>query len=237
MLLVYRVTSVPELELPHGAPSLADAVIAAVRNAVATGELRPNETYSIYQLAGLLGVSRSPVREAITRLADGGLVEIARNRGFRVVLPTAHDLAEIMEIRLALEPRAARLAAERGIDAQHVEVRAALEAMAEASRRDDEAAFWPADRALHDVLLRAAGNARAATIVAQLRATTDLLGPPTTASGRTLEQILAEHEPVVEAVLVRDGVQAEIEMRAHLEETSRLLRQRWRAHSADRPSP
>jgi DNA-binding GntR family transcriptional regulator len=76
---------------------------------------------------------------------------------------------------------------------------------------------------LHDLLLRAAGNGRAAAIVAQLRSTTALLGPPTTASGRTLAEIHAEHEPVVTAVLARDGAAAEAAMRRHLEATGSLL--------------
>jgi DNA-binding GntR family transcriptional regulator len=214
---------VPVLQLPSEAPTLADAVAQAVRDGIAAGELAPDTTYSVYQLADLLGVSRSPVREGMLRLAEAGLVEIRRNRGFRVLRPRAHDVEEIVEIRLALEPPAARKAAERGTDEQHAAVRSALDAMAAAAARGDAASFWPADRALHDLLLRASGNARAAAIVAQLRSTTALLGPPTTASGRTLAEIHAEHEPVVAAVLARDGAAAAAAMRAHLEATGNLL--------------
>jgi DNA-binding GntR family transcriptional regulator len=214
---------VPQLELPSTAASLADAVAQAVRDGVTAGELVPGTTYSVYQLAELLGVSRSPVREGLLRLAEAGLVSIIRNRGFEVVLPRAHDIGEIMEIRLALEPRAAARAAEHGTDEQLAEVRDALAVMGTAAARGDETVFWPADRALHDRLLRAAGNARAATIVEQLRATTALLGPPTTASGRTLTEILAEHEPVVAAVLARDAPAAQAAMRSHLQRTGRAL--------------
>ncbi|WP_327000348.1 GntR family transcriptional regulator [Dactylosporangium sp. NBC_01737] len=213
----------PSLRLPQEAPSLADAVAQAVRDGIAAGELVPERTYSVYQLAELLGVSRSPVREGMLRLAEAGLVVIQRNRGFRVTPPRAHDIQEIIEIRLALEPPAARKAALWGTEAQHAAIRAALGTMAAAADHDDEAAFWPADRELHDLLLHAAANARAAAIVAQLRSTTALLGPPTTASGRTLAQIHAEHEPVVTAVLARDGVAAEAAMRTHLEATGHLL--------------
>ena len=136
----------------------ADAVAQAVRDGVAAGELVPEQTYSVYQLAELLGVSRSPVREGLLRLAEAGLVEIIRNRGFRVLPPRAHDIEEIIGIRLALEPPAARLAAEQATDEQHAAIRAALDAMAAAAGRGDDAAFWPADRALHDLLLRASGK-------------------------------------------------------------------------------
>jgi DNA-binding GntR family transcriptional regulator len=214
---------VPELALPSEAPTLADAVAQSVRDGVAAGELVPDQTYSVYQLAELLGVSRSPVREGLLRLAQAGLVEIRRNRGFRVLPPRAHDIEEIIGIRLALEPPAARLAAEQATDEQHATIRAALATMAAAATRGDDASFWPADRALHDLLLRASGRPRTAAIVEQLRSTTALLGPPTTASGRTLTEIHAEHEPVVTAVLARDGAAAESAMRAHLEATRGLL--------------
>ena len=214
---------VPTLTLPAEAPSLADAVVTAVRDGVAAGELVPDETYSVYQLADLLGVSRSPVREGLLRLAEAGLVTISRNRGFRVLLPRADDVREIFEVRLALEPPAARRVAERGSDDDLAVLRADLAALRRAARAGDETAFWAADRALHDRLLRAAGNGRAADIVASLRATTALLGPPTTATGRSLRAICREHESVVAAVLDRDGAAAEAAMRDHLDETCRLL--------------
>ncbi len=165
---------VPQLALPADAPSLADAVVRAVQDGVAAGALEPGVTYSVYQLADALGISRSPVREALLRLAEAGLVRISKNRGFTVLVPRAQDVEEIVEIRTALEVPAARKAAEHASDEQHAEVRAAWEAMRTAPR---EADFWAADRALHDVLLRVAGNGRAAEIVARLRATTALLGP------------------------------------------------------------
>ncbi|AGZ41860.1 GntR family transcriptional regulator [Actinoplanes friuliensis] len=213
----------PELVLPPEAPSLAEAVVLAVRNGVAAGELVPGRTYSVYQLADLLQVSRSPVREGLLRLEEAGLIEILRNRGFRVLRPSVHDIEEIVGIRLALEPPAARRAAEHGTDEQHAALRSALDTMADAADREDEAAFWPADRALHDLLLRTSGRPRTAAIVERLRTTTALLGPPTTASGRTLAEIHAEHEPIVTAVLARDGSGAEAAMRAHLEATAGLL--------------
>lgn len=210
---------VPDLVLPADTASLTDAVVAAVRDGIQRGELTPDATYSVYQLAELLGVSRSPVREAMVRLADAGLVEIVRNRGFRVVLPSAADIEEIFEIRLALEPAAAARAARVGCP----DAAAHLASMRAAARAGDEPAFWSADRALHHALLVGAGNRRAATIIEQLRSTTALLGPPTTATGRTLADVLAEHAPIVDAVLAGEPERAERAMRGHLARTADLL--------------
>ena len=220
MLLMPRLV----LPTPEGG-SLADAVAHAVRDGIAAGELVEATTYSVYQLAGLLEVSRSPVREALLRLAEAGLVEIVRNRGFRVLVPNAHDLDEIFELRSALEPPAVRRVAERADPADLARIAENLAAMQRAAARNDAAAFWPADRSLHDEILRAAGNARAAAIVERLRATTALLGPPTTATGRTLAEIVAEHEPIVLALRAGDPESAEQAMRDHLAVTGHLLRQ------------
>ena len=210
-----------QLALPHGAPSLADAVVDAVRTGMASGELVPDDTYSVYQLADVLGVSRSPVREALLRLAEAGLVRIDRNRGFRVLTPSAHDIEEIIEIRLALEPATARRVPDLATDDEHAAIRDTLAAM-DAALADEER-FWAADHALHDRLMRAGGNQRAAMIVDRLRATTAMLGPPTTTAGRTLREIRDEHEPIVTAILRRDGAGAERAMRDHLEHTGLLL--------------
>lgn len=209
------------LSLPLGAPSLADGVVEAVRAGITSGELLPDDTYSVYQLADLLGVSRSPVREALLRLAEAGLVRINRNRGFQVLTPQAHDIEEIIDIRLALEPAAARRAAERATDAEHAEIRLAFEALEDAT--GDEEGFWVADRALHDRLMRAGGNQRAAAIIEGMRTTTALLGPRTTTAGRTLPEICAEHAPIVTAILDRRGAAAETAMRQHLVHTGQLL--------------
>ncbi len=223
MLLVPTTSVLLGLQLPTDASSLADGVAAAVRDGVARGLLVPGTTYSVYQLADELGVSRSPAREALLRLGEAGLVTIVRNRGFHVVRPTAHDVEEIFQVRLALEPAAARRLCERGDEASVAAVGAAYDDLAASAGRGDEPAFWRADRAVHDRILRGAGNARAALIVEQLRAATVLLGAPTTATGRSLLEICAEHEPVVRAVLARDGAAAEAAMREHLSRTGALL--------------
>ncbi|MFC0531433.1 GntR family transcriptional regulator [Phytohabitans kaempferiae] len=203
------------LRLP---PNLADRAAEAVRDGIRTRRFVPTERYSVHQIADLLGVSRSPVREALLKLAEAGLVEFERNRGFRVILPDPHDVAEIFAVRLALEPPAARRAGAAGLD-----VTDALDALDAALRHDDERAFWAADRLLHDRILRGTGNRRAADIVASLRATTDLLTPPSSPGSRSLRQIRDDHEPVIAAIARGDGTTAEAAMRQHLVDTGRLL--------------
>src|SRR6185437_3664832 len=89
---------------------LAERVESGLRNAVAAGVLRAGETHSAYEIAHRLGVSRSPVREALLRLSESNIVRISRNRGFTVVEPDAREIREIFDLRLMLEVPAAERA-------------------------------------------------------------------------------------------------------------------------------
>lgn len=214
---------------PAGRPSvglgrsLTDQVAEAVRAAIRTRELEPGRLYSAYQIADQLGVSRSPVREALLRLAESGLVRMERNRGFRIVVPAAHEIAEIFALRLLLEVPATRRAAERGTPTLHRQLRAELAAMDAARRDRDEARFMDHDRQLHDHILLASGNRRLAVTIDRLREVTRMLGASTVDRSRGLRDIQAEQLPIVEAIEAGDGDLAADHMRRHIEHTGRLL--------------
>jgi DNA-binding GntR family transcriptional regulator len=213
------------VRLPR-AESLTAAVVDAVREMVRSGRLVPGELYSVYQLSDLLGVSRSPVREGLLRLAEAGTVTFERNRGFRVAVPQAHDIVEIFAVRLVIEPdAAARVAAARGDKAAALAARltATIDAMHAAGAAGDEAGYWAQDRSLHGLVLTAAGNRYAARIVDDLRRATWLLGRPTTAGARSLADITREHEPIVAAIAAGDPAAARSAMHDHLVHTGRLL--------------
>ena len=90
---------------------LTDWVVEHIRAALRTRAMVPGATYSGYQLAADLGISRSPVRDGLLRLAATGLIEFTPNRGFRIIQPTETDIAEIYALRIAIEVPAARRAA------------------------------------------------------------------------------------------------------------------------------
>ncbi|MEW9548306.1 GntR family transcriptional regulator [Nonomuraea sp. NPDC050783] len=209
--------------LPQAGRSLAEQVISEVRRAVHTGAMVPGRLYSVYQVAEQLNVSRSPVREAMLRLADAGLVQVERNRGFRIVLPHPREIVEIFGVRLALEPPAARRAAATGPAGLGEALRATMAEMAAAVRAGDESLFFHLDQALHDRILAAAGNGRARAIVGGLRDTMRILGTSTDDASRTLRQVHEEHEPIVAAVAAGDAGGAARAMRAHLTGTGLIL--------------
>ncbi len=204
-------------------PSLAERTIETVRDGIRNGTFIPGELYSVYQLADQLGVSRSPVREALLRLAETGMVVIERNRGFRVLLPDARELAEIMSVRIALEVPAAAQAAQRATDDDRAALQQELAHMRAAVTAGDEGAFLLADQRLHGILLKLAGNSHTIRIIENLRDATRLVGMSTIRTARSLEEVYAEHLPVLTAVGNGDSASAAEAMRRHLESTGRLL--------------
>lgn len=203
--------------------SLTDQVVLAVRDAVAAGRMTPDTMYSVYQLAAELGVSRSPVREALLRLAEVGLVVFERNKGFHVVLPKPREIAEIFAVRIALEVPAVELVATAGKATLGDSMKRELDEALRAAEEGDESSFSIHDRLFHDAILRAAGNERARRIVSDLRETTRLLGASTADSVRTLHDIHHEHGPIVDAIAGSDAAAAREAMLWHLTNTGILL--------------
>jgi DNA-binding GntR family transcriptional regulator len=196
--------------------SLREQAGQVIRASILAGELAAGEIYSASYLADRLGVSPTPVREAMLDLASGGLVEPVRNRGFRVLTPDDADLDEISELRLMLEVPALRTVVERASDTQLEaleEVVAAIEASAEAA---DVAGFLLADREFHLGLLKLHGNGRLLRLVAQLRDQTRLAGITELAREGNLAASAREHRDILESLRARDADLAESLMRRHL---------------------
>lgn len=197
-----------------------EQVMEAVRDALDTGVMRAGEKYSVYQLADALGVSRTPVRDALLRLEEVGLIRFEARQGFRIQMPDPRDIADIFAIRLSLELPAVACAARECDDVLAARLRNRMESMAEAAAAGDRHTFGRRDQLLHDDILAAAGNNRARAIVRSLRESIRLLGATTE---RGMSDIDDQHRPVVEAIIdnrVEDAVAA---MRAHLESSGRML--------------
>ncbi|MFD6061527.1 DNA-binding GntR family transcriptional regulator [Rhodococcus wratislaviensis] len=209
--------------LPRTAESLTEKVITGVLDAVHSGQMVPGVLYSVYQVAEEFGVSRSPVREGLLRLADSGLLRFERNRGFRIILPQPHEIAEIFAVRLALELPAVRRVARESSPALIEQLQRQLDDMDRSAAAGNEESFSKQDERLHDLILAAAGNSRARTIISTLRETTRLLGAATADRSRTLADISSEHRPIVDAIMEADSSTAERAMRQHILHTGRLL--------------
>ncbi|NBE55862.1 GntR family transcriptional regulator [Streptomyces boluensis] len=151
-------THAEQPRLPVQRHSVRGQVLEALRAALVGGELAPGEVYSAPALGERLGVSATPVREAMQQLAHEGAVEVVPNRGFRVAERSSRELAELAEIRALLEvPVMLRLA--RTVPAERwAEFQPLADATSAAAARGDLAAYADADRAFHRAVLALAGN-------------------------------------------------------------------------------
>ncbi len=145
--------------------SQADRAAAALKRMILSNEMPPGSNHLESELAVMLGMSRTPIREAALALANGGLVEIRPRHGLRVLPLTAEDMEEIYQILTELEPLAAQLVASRdGVALDGLE--ACIEEMEDALAREDRLAWAAADDRFHARLVDLAGNRRLASIVA-----------------------------------------------------------------------
>jgi DNA-binding GntR family transcriptional regulator len=167
---------------------------------ITTGQLEQGKLYTVGDLATQLGTSQTPVREALIQLANERLIEVVRNRGFRVSQITDRDLDEIVSCRLLLEvPLVSQIAA-KGISSDLSELwRLADETVRAADSKDMEL-FLTIDREFHLKLLRLAGNGRAIDIIALLRDQTRLYGIRNLAEENTLLASANEHKSILQAV-------------------------------------
>ncbi|MFV2008599.1 MULTISPECIES: GntR family transcriptional regulator [unclassified Micromonospora] len=200
-----------------------DRVHAMLRESIISGELKAGSLHSVYKLADAYGVSRTPVREAVLRLADTGMVRVERNRGIRIRGVTVDDIREVFELRLIMEVPAASYAAVYGGEELQAALREQLAAMHEAARGNDEARFMKHDRALHDAISSVLGNRRLSAGVAALRDATQARGASTVHRSRDLAEIEREHAPILDALAAGDPAAAAARMGGHIVRTGTLL--------------
>ena len=202
-------------------PSVREEVVNVLRGAIVSGEMRPGELYSAAGLAERFGVSATPVREAMLDLGKQGLVEVVRNKGYRVTVLSEADLDQITQIRQLLEPTAAAEAVPHISDDELVALRALAAAIVVAAAEGDLVSYVNADREFHLRLLAAAGNPRLVRIVDELRAQTRLYGlSALVASGRLVDSA-QEHVEMCDLIASGDAKKLKKLMSTHLGHTRR----------------
>ncbi|MFC6884835.1 MULTISPECIES: GntR family transcriptional regulator [Actinomadura] len=206
---------------PAESSSRSEQIAAAIRDAIRSGQLQRGVLYSSRELGERFGASRTPVREALLRLADLGLVRIERNRGARVLGQDGRGIVELCSLRVLLEPPAARGAAAVMTARDDAALAAEFEIMKE--RADGGPEYFAADERLHDLIMRAGGNLRLAKFVSELRQTLSLDGRYSVPEHQPVEVALQDHLDVIEALRRRDGLAAERAMRRHIVRSGDLL--------------
>lgn len=147
---------------------LRDVVFNTLRKAILTGELKPGEHLMEIHLANQLGVSRTPIREAIRKLELEGLVIMIPRRGALVAQITEKDLKDVLEVRRALDALCAELACERITQEEKQQLKAACEEFEKATGTGDATTIAAADVKLHEIIIEATGNQRLIQMIKNL---------------------------------------------------------------------
>jgi GntR family transcriptional regulator, rspAB operon transcriptional repressor len=193
-----------------------DHVYAALRDAIVSAELEPGRRLSENELADMLGVSRTPVREALQRLRDERLVAIVPQLGTFVTLISPDAVADAAFVREALECSAIRLATERAGPRDLEELQANLAAQERSVEEGDTEAFDALDEALHRTLCELSGRSIAWSLSRRANGHLDRVRRLSLPEPGYLGEMVAEHRTVVAAVAAGDPDAAEATLRHHL---------------------
>ncbi len=202
-------------------PSLADQAYAVLRDLIASGELAPAQRLTERGLAEQLGVSPTPVREAISRLAHERLLVRVDGRTLQVAAPSLRRLREMSLVQAALRGVAARLAAESATEAELDEIE---QVHRESLKRPGRGRVTPEMHAtqlrhgFHQLIVNASHNPSLVDMIA----TAEAFGRPmreraqrSATAAESIRQAVDEHEAIVAALRARDGERAEALMRVH----------------------
>jgi DNA-binding GntR family transcriptional regulator len=198
-------------------PSMRSEIIEMLRGAVISGELAPNQVYSAPMLAEHFGVSATPVREAMIQLANDGLFEPLRNKGFRVLEPSSRELDELAQIRMLLEVPTVRHIAEIGAPPERIEeLRPLAQGIEKAAAEHDVIAHVTIDIEFHCQLLALAGNSQLVDIVRTLKTRSRISGLKDLADADKLVPSSREHAEILDLIEAKDPDGAENLMRHHI---------------------
>ncbi len=196
---------------------IPSVVYADLRAQILSLERRPGEPILESQIASAYGVSRTPVREAILKLADEGLIEIFPQSGtFAARIPIA-ALPEAIVIRKALEETSARFAAERASRSQMVAIAAILERQRETALAANREAFHSADEAFHAAIADAGGYPGVWRLVQQVKVHVDRYRRLTLPQEGRMARVITEHAAILTMIEARDAAGASVAMAAHLD--------------------
>jgi DNA-binding GntR family transcriptional regulator len=209
---------------PPPSDDLQPDLVSHLRDAIARGQLSPNERLVEADLAATFDTNRANIRMALAMLDQEGLVVRERHRGARVRAVSDTEAMEIAQTRLAIETMVAGQAATRVTDADRKALRAIVSQMRACIDRGDLPAFSDTNAALHQEIHRIAGNETARRILQTLKSHIVRLQYRVILLPGRPKTSLAEHRRIVDALCAGDRAAAEAAMRAHLTSFVKLLK-------------
>ena len=183
---------------------LRDVVFQTLREAILRGDLQPGERLMEIQLANKLGVSRTPIREAIHMLEQEGLVVTIPRKGAEVAKMTLKDMEDVLEIREALDVLAAQLACGRITEEGLAELKDKKKVFEFSLKSADVKQIAEADVSFHDVIYEATGNPKLVNLLNNLREQIYRYRVEYLKNDQNNPALIEEHEAIYHALVERD---------------------------------
>ena len=207
---------------------LRDVVFNTLRRAILEGTLKPGERLMEVHLANKLGVSRTPIREAMHKLELEGLVVMIPRRGAQVARITEKSLKDVLEVRRSLDMLIAELACERINDEQLDRLKSASEEFSMVCRKElaaggDTTSVARSDVAFHDILMEATGNTRLRAMVNNLAEQMYRYRFVYLTDRSTHERLIKEHIEIYEAIAAKDKDRARQAARTHIDNQEKAI--------------
>ncbi|MEQ1615528.1 MAG: GntR family transcriptional regulator [Hyphomicrobiaceae bacterium] len=199
--------------------TLHDAVLNQIRDMIIEGALMPGTRINEGQVGALLGVSRTPLREAIKTLASEGLVEIVPAKGAVVRRFSESDIREILEVLKVVEQGAALLACDRAPDTELKKIVSLHKRMLALYKAKDRLAYFKLNQNIHSAIVLASGNAVLAQQHEMLQARIKRIRFIGNETPDRWAAAVAEHEEMIEALTARDGEKLAEVLGRHLDKT------------------
>ena len=203
---------------------LRDVVFQTLRTAILKGDLKPGERLMELQLASKLGVSRTPIREAIRMLEQEGLARTIPRKGAEVAGMTEKDMEDVLQIRCVLEELAARLSCQNITDEEMRELKIAMVAFEEKTREGNVVELAKADVTFHDIIYRAADNPKLLVLLNNLREQMYRYRTEYMKDDRIHPVLIREHKEMVKALESRDQELVAREVRQHLRNQKEVMK-------------
>ena len=198
--------------------SLEERVYLLLEEEILTGKLKPGEQLREIALAQRLEASRTPIRSALHRLAEDGLVELSANRGATVVGITEDDIKDIYAVRMRLEGLAARLAAERMSDKDKARLTEIVELSEFYLKKGDDERRSELDSEFHNTIFLASGSRNLNKILSDLHKNIKAYRRLSLKNTNRAEKSILEHRGILEAILKKDADEAERLTAVHIEQ-------------------
>ncbi|MFN2189527.1 MAG: GntR family transcriptional regulator [Candidatus Promineifilaceae bacterium] len=195
-----------------------------LKDALQHADLEPGEVLSETRLSESLGISRTPVREALQQLAQEGLVQVIPGRAITVAVHSLQSILDVVHIRLLLEPELVRLATSVVSGLEVDKLVGAVRDMEEACEQGNHTAWSKADTRFHDILGESCPNVLLGEIVTQMRNRAHhLANIDSQTNPARLKACTTEHRDIINSIVSKDGQAAAEATRTHLEELRESL--------------